>query len=154
MKIIIYLISAFVILVGGIIGKFGYNSKFDKEVNLDKNKLLLDIQKSITELNDFYIDWQKADREHSSRVSKNSSTQETHDSIWNDNFRNNEQYRINYQANFRPQLKKVKFQCETYLNIYRKSEVSFAEYDRVQYHFDIDKIIKDISNLKSQIDIN
>jgi len=56
-----------------------------------------------------------------------------------------------YNEHLKLEAKRIKFESEQFLKIYRKSQVSFAEYDRVNNDLDLDKIINDMEFLKQKI---
>lgn len=56
-----------------------------------------------------------------------------------------------YEEKIKPEAKRIKYEHENYLGIYKKSQVSFAKYDRIDRNNGLSEIIDDLDFLKTKV---
>lgn len=58
-----------------------------------------------------------------------------------------------YEENYKPEAKRIKYESELFIEDYRKSETSYAEYDRVESSYDLEKLINDLDLLTTKVQL-
>jgi len=139
---IITIISLVLIGIGGYLAFYVRIYKPDREI--DKFEVNKDITRIKSEVKNFIKNWQ----DNVTRIPNDGSDISREKIIEIDN-----KYRDEYNTKFKSDLKKIKHDAELYLKIYRKSNTSYAEYDRIYGYYDMRKIYDDIEYLEIQLNL-
>ena len=154
------LLSFILLLLGGYLQfhlrtQIGENSK---NTIKPKSDILREINKILPELRNHKESWRKilnSNRLKRDQVeSKYINTAEYEHKLQladNKAIKDHESELRKYNEHLKLEAKRIKFESEQFLHIYRQSQVSFAEYDRINNDLDLDKIISNMEFLKQKI---
>lgn len=154
-------LSFFLILLGGYL-QFHLRTQIGNKTNkhlIPKTDIIRELNRLIPEIRNLKDNWRNVlDGNRSKRdkaelkYSKSPDLQQKIDSIEQKGYISHQNQLRIYNENYKTDAKRVKYDAESYLNIYRKSEVSYAEYDRIKIDLDLNKVINDLELLKGKLE--
>lgn len=155
----LFVMGILLIAAGTVLSGYVADFKKDERATIDKSKLVAEVTEQKHKMNELRNMWHSKYNDSQYALSQIqakylekpdilSKKEEEHR---NQVYKQDSNFRNEYNQNIKVKLKTIKKDCEIYLKIYKSSTTSYAEYDRVYGFYDLDKLISDLTYLEIKL---